>query len=64
MEEAEISISTFEGFGVLCRVSRYPSSALLPFLFWGLLIKTRKQGTLVIIGLLGNLGSLVFRVKG
>ena len=36
--------------------TRYPSSALFPFLFWGLLMNIRKKGTIVIMmGLLGNL---------
>ena len=38
---------------------RYPSGALLPFLFWGLLILKTKQGEngiLISNGLLGDLG--------
>ena len=37
--------------------SRYPSSALLPFYFGVSLLKlnSRKKGTLIISGLLGNL---------
>ena len=37
--------------------SRYPSSTLLPFLFWVSLLKlnSRKKGTLIINGLLGNI---------
>ena len=38
---------------------RYPSSTLLPFLFWvsSLKLNNRKKGTLTINGLLGNLGT-------
>ena len=48
--------TTIVGLGF--RVSRYPSSTLFPFLFGGLLIKklnSRKKGSLIIKGLLGNL---------
>ena len=44
---------------LLVFVSRFPSSTLLPFFFLGSLIKpiiSRKKGTLIIKGLLGNLG--------
>ena len=43
----------------LIPVPRYPSSALLPFLFGVSLLKlnSRKKGTLIINGLLGNLGT-------
>ena len=42
--------------------TRYPSSTLLPFLFWGLLMKlnSRKKGTLIIKGLLGNLDYRIY----
>ena len=43
---------------------RCPSSTLLPFFFWGSLIKpnSKKKGTLIIKGLLGNLVGV--RIRG
>ena len=41
----------------LVSLTRFPSSTLLPFFFWVPLLKpnSRKKGTLIIKGLLGNL---------
>ena len=43
-------------------LSRYPSSTLFPFLFWGqfslLKLDISKKGTLAILGLLGSLAIL------
>ena len=53
------------------RVPRFPSVPFYPFSFWVPLLKpnSRKKGTLIIKGLLGNLGSgdvrgVGFRVLG
>ena len=42
---------------VSCKITRFPSSTLLPFFFWGPLLKPNcgKKGALIIKGLLGNL---------
>ena len=42
------------------KVPRYPSSSLFPFFYFGvslLKLSCRKKGTLILNGLLGNLGS-------